>query len=312
MVDGASAGAPTLAPSGPVASRIDGVDAKKLIKGGLFRRQQSPPYYKIRSKPDATSGYGMVASPAIAPQAAPNISPGQRSRAERVDPMEQTMVPVFIGFDLREPVAYHVCCNSIIRRSSVPLQITPLALKNLSIYRETHTDGSNEFVYSRFLVPHLMNYHGWAVFMDGDMIVRADIAELWALRDDSKAVICVQHDYRTRAPRKYLGAANADYPRKNWSSVVLWNCGHPANRPLTPEFVESASGAQLHRFSWLRDDLIGALPIAWNWLPDEFGPDPEAKLLHWTLGTPCFHDYAHAPMAPEWHGEHALTNFSAR
>lgn len=222
------------------------------------------------------------------------------------------MVPVFIGFDLREPVAYHVCCNSIITQSSLTLQLTPLALKNLSIYRETHTDGSNEFVYSRFLVPHLMNFRGWAVFMDGDMIVRADIAELWALRDDSKAVLCVQHDYKTHSRKKYLGAANADYPRKNWSSVVLWNCGHPANRALTPDFIESASGAQLHRFSWLADDLIGALPIAWNWLPDEFGPNPEAKLLHWTLGTPCFDDYAQAPMADAWHREHALTNFNAQ
>ncbi len=222
------------------------------------------------------------------------------------------MVPVFIGFDLREPVAYHVCCNSIIRQSSLTLQMTPLALKNLSNYRETHTDGSNEFVYSRFLVPHLMNYRGWAVFMDGDMILRTDIAELWALRDDSKAVLCVQHDYRTHSPKKYLGAANTDYPRKNWSSVVLWNCGHPANQALTPDFIESASGAQLHRFSWLADDLIGALPIAWNWLPDEFGTNPEAKLLHWTLGTPCFDDYARAPMADEWHREHALTNFNAQ
>lgn len=220
------------------------------------------------------------------------------------------MIPIFIGYDPREAVAYHVCTNSIIRHASQPVAITPLALSNLHSYTETHTDGSNQFIYSRFLLPHLMGYQGWAIFMDGDMLLRADIAELWAMRDDSKAVMCVHHDYKTRATSKYLGSQNADYPRKNWSSVVLWNCAHPANRMVTPQFVEQSSGAQLHRFTWLADTLIGALPKAWNWLPDELGPNPDAKLLHWTLGTPCFHEYADAPMASEWHRERMLANYS--
>ncbi len=220
------------------------------------------------------------------------------------------MINVFIGFDPREAIAFHVCGNSIVRRSSRPVAITPLALNNLADYTERHTDGSNQFIYSRFLVPHLMQYSGWALFIDGDMLLRADLAELWALRDPEKAVLCVPHDYRTKANDKYLGARNQDYPRKNWSSVVLWNCGHPANRCLTPEFVEGATGAQLHRFTWLEDALIGKLPIEWNWLPDEFGPNPDAKLLHWTLGTPCFHEYAAAPMAEEWHRERMLANYS--
>lgn len=220
------------------------------------------------------------------------------------------MINVFIGFDPREAIAYHVCANSIVRLSSQPLAITPLALNNLADYTERHTDGSNQFIYSRFLVPHLMQFAGWALFVDGDMLLRADIAGLWALRDPEKALLCVHHDYRTRATDKYLGARNQDYPRKNWSSVVLWNCGHPANRCLTPEFVENASGAQLHRFTWLDDSLIGNLPLEWNWLPDEFGPNPDAKLLHWTLGTPCFHEYATAPMAEEWHRERMLANYS--
>ena len=142
------------------------------------------------------------------------------------------------------------------------------------------------------------------------MLLRGDIAELWALRDQEKAVLCVHHDYRTRASEKYLGARNQDYPRKNWSSVVLWNCGHPANRRLAPDFVERATGAELHRFTWLDDAEIGELPKAWNWLPDEFGPNPDARLLHWTLGTPCFHEYATAPMAEEWHRERMLANYS--
>ena len=220
------------------------------------------------------------------------------------------MIKIFIGFDSREAVAYHVCCNSLIRHSSAPLSFTPLALANLSGYKEMHSDGSNQFIYSRFLVPHLMEYHGWALFIDGDMLVRDDMAKLWALRDDSKAVMCVHHNYKTKAPMKYLGSRNQDYPRKNWSSVVLWNCGHPANKVVTPEFIEMATGAQLHRFTWLDDDLIGELPIEWNWLPDEFGPNQDAKLLHYTLGTPCFHEYADTPMGAEWHRERMLMDYS--
>jgi lipopolysaccharide biosynthesis glycosyltransferase len=218
------------------------------------------------------------------------------------------MIRIFIGYDTREVVAYHVCVNSIIRHSSHPLSITPLALQNLSGYRETHTDGSNQFIYSRFLVPHLMDYSGWALFMDGDMLLRDDIALLWELRDESKAAIVVKHDYQTKAHVKYLGAKNEDYPRKNWSSVILWNCGHQANQVLTPSFVQNATGAQLHRFTWLNDDQIGGIPKTWNWLPDEFGENRDAKLLHWTLGTPCFHEYSDAPMANEWHRERIFSS----
>lgn len=220
------------------------------------------------------------------------------------------MIPIFIGFDPREAIAYHVCANSIIRHASQPVAFIPLALNNLHDYTEIHTDGSNQFIYSRFLLPHLMDYHGWAIFMDGDMLIRADVAELWSLRDESKAVMCVHHNYKTRAADKYLGAKNVDYPRKNWSSVVLWNCAHPANKIVTPAFVEQSTGAQLHRFTWLSDNLIGELPKAWNWLPDEFGANADAKLLHWTLGTPCFHEYAIAPMAEEWHRERMLVDYS--
>lgn len=219
------------------------------------------------------------------------------------------MIKIFIGFDPREAVTYHVCVNSLIRLSSQPLAVMPLALKNLGSYTETHQDGSNNFIYSRFLVPHLMQHDGWALFIDGDMLLRTDIAELWALRDESKAVMCVHHDYKTKTSDKYLGSKNTDYPRKNWSSVVLWNCGHPANHGVTPEFVMGATGAQLHRFTWLDDSLVGELPIVWNWLPDEFGANADAKLLHWTLGSPCFHEYADVPMASEWHRERLLMDF---
>ena len=220
------------------------------------------------------------------------------------------MIPIFIGYDPREAVAYHVCSNSIIRQASQPVSLNPLALINLRFYVEKHTDGSNHFIYSRFLVPHLMGYRGWAIFIDGDMLLRDDVSKLWDLRDSSKAVMVVKHDYQTRMTEKYLGSKNENYPRKNWSSVVLWNCEHPANQVLTVEFVQAATGAQLHRFTWLDDDLVGALPIEWNWLPDEFGPNEGAKLLHFTLGAPCFHEFATAPMANEWHKERMLMDYS--
>ena len=219
------------------------------------------------------------------------------------------MIRVFIGFDSREAVAYHVCANSIIRHSSKPVAFTALALNNLQDYEEGHTDGSNQFIYSRFLVPHLMEYKGWAIFMDGDMLIRDDIEKLWNLRDESKAVMVVKHDYQTKLTEKYLGSKNENYPRKNWSSVILWNCGHAANQAVTPEFVQSSTGAQVHRFSWLTDELIGELPIEWNWLPDEFGANPDAKLLHYTLGTPSFHDFATTPMGDEWHRERIYTDY---
>jgi lipopolysaccharide biosynthesis glycosyltransferase len=218
-------------------------------------------------------------------------------------------IPIFIGYDPREAVAYHTCANSIIRQASQPVAIIPLALNLFNDYTETHTDGSNQFIYSRFLVPHLMGYTGHAIFMDGDMIVRGDIAELWEQRSGFYDVQVVKHDYKTRMTEKYLGAKNENYPRKNWSSVILWNCNSHPNRKLTPEFVQKATGAQLHRFTWIEDSRIGELPPEWNWLPDEYGPNLDAKLLHYTLGTPCFHEFATTPQGDEWHREHMLADY---
>ena len=219
------------------------------------------------------------------------------------------MIPVFIGYDPREAIAFHVCANSIIRHSSQPVQIIPIALNLFRDYTETHTDGSNHFIYTRFLVPYMMEWKGHAIFIDGDMIVRDDIAELWALRDYSKDVQVVKHDYKTKMPVKYLGSKNEDYPRKNWSSVILWNCNSFPNRRLTPEYVMKATGAELHRFTWCSEDRIGELPKEWNWLPDEYGENLDAKLLHYTLGTPCFHEFANTPQGSEWHRERILTEY---
>jgi len=218
------------------------------------------------------------------------------------------MIPIFVGYDSNETTAYHVCTNSIIRQCSRPISITPLALGTLNNYNEVHTDGSSEFAYTRFLVPVLMNYTGWAIFIDGDMILNDDIVNLWKLKDNDKAVMVVQHNYKTCSEVKYLNFANKNYPRKNWSSVVLWNCAHPANRVLTTEFVQNSAGSVLHRFTWLDDALIGELPATWNWLADEYGTNPDAKLIHYTLGTPCFDKFKNTPMSEYWHREHQLTN----
>ena len=142
---------------------------------------------------------------------------------------------IYVGYDGKvEPVAYHNFCQSVIEKSSIPVSFTPLALNTLKDYEETHTDGSNAFIYSRFLVPYLNGFKGVALFVDGDMICRTDIAEILENFDNDEAVKVVKHNYKTKHPIKYLGAKNEDYPKKNWSSVMLWNCGHWLNKQLTP------------------------------------------------------------------------------
>lgn len=214
--------------------------------------------------------------------------------------MELNKVTVVVGFDQREAIAYHTFCQSVLEKASIPVQFIPLAENTLSGYKETHTDGSNRFIYSRFLTPYLTGFSGWAIFADGDMVCQTDIKELWSLIDETKAVQVVKHDYQTKAHVKYLGNKNENYPRKNWSSLILWNCGHPANRVLTPKFIQEQTGAYLHRFTWLDDSQIGALPKEWNWLAIEYEDNAQAKLIHYTLGTPCFKDYRDTPMSEHW------------
>jgi len=215
---------------------------------------------------------------------------------------------IYVGFDQKEAIAYHAFCQSLIEKSSIPIQITPLALNNLNLYSERHNDRSNDFVYSRFLTPFLNDYDGWALFVDGDMICQSDIRELFELRDDSKALMVVKHDYKTKQEKKYLGNINENYPRKNWSSVILWNCNHPKHKVLSPDFVKNQTGKYLHRFSWLDDEEIGELPIEWNWLAIEYEENPNAKIVHYTLGTPCFNDYRDSSMSNLWHSIYKKLN----
>jgi lipopolysaccharide biosynthesis glycosyltransferase len=210
-------------------------------------------------------------------------------------------INIVVGFDQRESVAYHTFTQSIIEKSSLPVSFIPLAINTLKGYEETHKDKSNDFVYSRFLTPYLNDFKGWAIFADGDMICQADIKELWDLKDQSKALLVVKHEYETKAYQKYLGNTNENYPRKNWSSVILWNCAHPKHRILTPDFIASQTGKFLHRFTWLEDSDIGELPPEWNWLAIEYPENRNAKLIHYTLGTPCFKDYRGTEMSDIWH-----------
>ena len=208
-------------------------------------------------------------------------------------------IRIFIGYDPREPVAYHTCVQSIIDNASDPtrLSFTPIT--------GPMRDGSNAFIYARFLVPYLCGFQGRAIFLDGDMIVRSDIGKLWEHDLSYVGVRVVKHDYKTKHPVKYLGNPNADYPRKNWSSVILWNCNFFPNRVLTPEFVAKQPGSFLHRFSWLPDHQIGELSSSWNRLVLEQDVRPDDDLLHYTIGTPCFAEYADCDHAEEWHETYA-------
>jgi len=215
--------------------------------------------------------------------------------------MTPEVIRVFIGYDPREASAYHVCSQSIIENTSMPVAIYPLALNMMrGFYAEEHDDGSNAFIYSRFLVPHICGFSGHALFLDGDMLVRGDLADLWSLRRLGVGLQVVKHDYKTKHPVKYLNAKNEDYPRKNWSSVILWNCGYYPNRKLTPEFVSKATGSYLHRFEWLKDEQVEALPPEWNHLCLEQEPDPNAKLAHFTVGLPAFSGYDEQYCADAW------------
>jgi lipopolysaccharide biosynthesis glycosyltransferase len=221
------------------------------------------------------------------------------------------LIKIVVGFDQREAVAYHAFSQSIIEKSSLPITFIPLAINTLKGYTETHTDLSNDFIYSRFLTPYLCNFEGWAIFADGDMVCQTDIKELWDLKDQSKALLVVKHNYQTKAHKKYLGNINENYPKKNWSSLVLWNCSHPKHKILTPDFIANQTGKYLHRFSWLDDIDIGELPIEWNWLAIEYPPNDASKLIHYTLGTPCFETYRETEMASYWLETHkrALEGF---
>ncbi len=216
------------------------------------------------------------------------------------------MIRVFIGFDPVETVSYHVLSHSIQARASEPVSIAPLMLSQLGgvMRRERHPLQSTDFSFSRFLVPYLCDYEGWALFMDCDMLVLDDIASLWQLRDGDFAVQVVKHDHVPEETTKFLGQPQSKYEKKNWSSVMLFN--NPKCKALSPDYVNTATGLDLHRFQWLGDDgLIGGIPHRWNHLVgyDEKLPASEVSNLHYTIGGPYFDDYEGTDYAQEWFAE---------
>ena len=220
--------------------------------------------------------------------------------------MNSEPIRVFIGFDPREAVAFSVLSYSIHARASLPVTIAPLMLSQLKkeLRRERHPLQSTDFSFSRFLVPSLAGFKGWALFMDCDMLMLDDIAKLWALRDERYGAMVVKHSHVPQETRKFLNEPQTQYEKKNWSSVMLLNCGKCS--ALTEDYVNSASGLQLHRFEWLgNDDLIGAIPHRWNYLVDYDPPAPLSELsnIHYTIGGPYIPGFENCGYAALWFAE---------
>ena len=218
-------------------------------------------------------------------------------------------VNFFIGYDAKEDIAYRVCKNSLLKRASVNVKVTSLKLDELiakKLYTRTIDPlASTQFTYSRFLVPKLMNYNGWAVFCDCDFIFLDDVANLTNDLDTSKAIYCVKHDYTPKEKHKMDGQKQSIYPRKNWSSFIIFNCSHPSTKNLSVETVNSENGAYLHQFKWCKDDEIGSLDERWNWL--EGWTSNHNKLrpfaVHYTRGGPWFSEWQDVEFADEWKKE---------
>ena len=216
---------------------------------------------------------------------------------------------VYIGWDSREDIAFQICKQSILDNTNEPVEIIPLKLKRLKkegvYWREEDQLASTEFTFSRFLVPHLNDYKGWALFIDCDFIFTCDIKDLFAQANNNYAVMCAQHDYTPKEGMKMDGKQQTIYPRKNWSSMMLFNCGHPANQRLTIDLVNnpSTSGAYLHRMSWLNDKHIGKISHEWNWLVGWYKEpqDGKPKALHYTEGGPWFSQYRNCEYNYEWY-----------
>jgi lipopolysaccharide biosynthesis glycosyltransferase len=224
------------------------------------------------------------------------------------------MIRVFIGYDPRESVAWHTLAHSILSRASEPVSITPIALAGLDGLFDRPRDPrqSTDFSFSRFLTPYLSNYEGWSIFMDCDMLVLEDIAGLWNLRDDRHAVQVVKHRHVPKESSKFLGMPQTRYEKKNWSSVMLMN--NARCRKLTPHYVNTASGLELHQFKWLHDEeLIGPLPHRWNHLVGYDAPRDDIALLHYTAGGPYFDEWKHCDYSELWFEEHRrMQNASQR
>ena len=215
----------------------------------------------------------------------------------------------FIGYDAKEDIAYRVCKHSLLNRSTIDTKVMALKqyeLREKQLYRRTPDPlASTEFTYTRFLVPALMEYSGWAVFCDCDLLFLSDVRKLFENLSDDKAVYCVKHDYSPSEKHKMDGQKQTIYPRKNWSSFIVFNCSHPSNKKLTIDIVNSELGSFLHQFKWLKDSEIGELDERWNWLEGwtskHNNKDPFA--IHFTRGGPWFSEWQDVEYADLWNKE---------
>lgn len=227
--------------------------------------------------------------------------------------MEKSPFKIFIGYDPKEDVAFEVCRRSILKHSTIPVEIIPIRQNELRTqghyWRDRGPTESTEFSFTRFLTPFLSDYSGWSMFVDCDFLYTTDINELTSLMDDRYAIMCVKHDYAPKETTKMDGAVQTLYPRKNWSSMVLYNCSHPKNKVLTPEIVNTESGAFLHRFMWLEDEEIGDVPFVWNFLVGHNKVDDAdlkrtfPKAIHYTLGGPWFEAWKDCEFGDLWSKE---------
>lgn len=214
------------------------------------------------------------------------------------------MIRIFIGYDPAESVAYHVLCHSILRQASGPVQFTPINKRNIPEFHRGKEDGSTEFSFSRFLTPYLAGYTGQAIFMDCDMLVRGDIYDVLENCDLCHDVFVVKHDYTPKQGKKFLGNDQHVYPKKNWSSFIVFNCFSSSCKRLSPDVVNTMTGSYLHQFQWA--SRVGELPGEWNHLVGEHDENPYARVIHYTLGTPCFEGYENQEWASEWFDEYQL------
>jgi lipopolysaccharide biosynthesis glycosyltransferase len=216
---------------------------------------------------------------------------------------------IYIGWDSREDIAYQVAKLSIENHASVPVEIIPLKQKKLRkeglYWRDTDKLAATEFTFTRFLIPELNNYNGWALFIDCDFVFLDDVKKLFDQTNDQYAIMCAHHDYTPNEGIKMDGQIQTIYPRKNWSSMMLINCGHSKNKIITKELVNDSTitGAYLHRFSWLEDTEVGELSHEWNWLVGWYKEpnDGKPKALHYTEGGPWFKNYEDCEYATEWY-----------
>lgn len=193
---------------------------------------------------------------------------------------------VHVGFDSRHREMYDLCTGSI-RHYCKDAVIKPNSSSNVPAYNRPSKDNeSTTFVYSRFYIPYCSFWSGWAIFCDGDFLWQDDVTKLWEQRDDRYAVMVCKHNYESKIKTKAFGHVQENFPRKNWSSLIMWNCAHPSNQVLTPEYCNSAEPKQLHRFLHLQDKEIGGLDLRWNWLVDEYDYTESAGALHFTNGGP--------------------------